>query len=127
MFKFFLLLCLFPILLFAGDTSAIAGVQIPTWLGVLLGVGAPATGGILATFTMLKPKITKAIKLFEDCKLVISEFIELATVLKGEIKNPLVVTAWNDFIDATSTILSDTGNASLSQKATFLLTKKIAA
>jgi hypothetical protein len=45
--------------------------------------------------------------------------------VKQEVKSPEAVKEWNEFIDASSKFLIDTGNKSLMQKGQTLLTKKV--
>ena len=64
--------------------------------------------------------------LFEDCKGVITETIDIANYVKAEIKSPEAIKEWNEFIDAASKLMTDTGNKSLMQKGEILKAKKIA-
>ena len=113
-------------LLFADTATAVATaspIQIPAWLQAVLGGGALGGGAIWAT---MKTKLGKFIMLFEDCKGVITETIDIANYVKAEIKSPEAIKEWNEFIDAASKLMTDTGNKSLMQKGEILKAKKIA-
>ena len=84
-----------------------------------------AAAGAIGAYIFARKKIAYFIEIFNDLKLVLSAFIELASVVKTEIKEPGAVKAWNGVMDACAETLKDTGNSSLMQKGDFLLSKKI--
>jgi len=101
------------------------GIKLPAWLQGLLGIGGTAGSGAIAAWALIKKRIAKAILLYEDCKLVISEFIDVANYVRAEIKTDEAKKEWNESIDAMAKLLMDTGNASLVQKGQALLKKKV--
>lgn len=114
---------------FAGNTLAqevaALGIPLPAWAQSMLSHGGTAIAGAVGVYVFARNKIAFFIHEYENLKLVISAFIELAGVVKTEIKTPEATKAWNGVMDACAETLIDTGNKSLIQKGQFLLTRKI--
>lgn len=108
-----------------GADTTVLGVKIPAWLQQILGIGGTAGGGALAVWAVVKAKLGKYYTLFENCKVVISETIDLVHYVRDEVKNEAAKKEWNEFIDSVAKTLIDTGNASLVQKGNSLLKAKL--
>lgn len=125
-----IVLAIATVMVFADSTATDAqhwvfGIKLPEWLQALLGIGGTSGSGAIAVWALIRKRIAKAILLYEDCKLVISEFIDVSNYVKAEIKTEAAKKEWNESIDAMATLLIDTGNKSLRQKGQALLKKKV--
>lgn len=117
-----ILMCLVPFVLLVGASAAfcadssgsIAGIQIPSWLQAVLGIGG-AVGSAAVPF--LGKKVAKLLTLVQNLKNAITEIIGLFALLKTKIKDPELVKEYNEACEAVAKTLKDTGNASLIQKA----------
>ena len=108
----------------AQDTESLS-IKLPAWLQAIMGLGTTAIGASLITWLKGKGTFSKLFSVINDLKLIISALIEVADVIKADIKSPEAIKAWNDLMTDGAKILDDTGNKSLMQKASFLQSKII--
>lgn len=104
---------------------SVLGIKVPAWVSSLLGIGGTGGLGGLAVFAVLKKKLGKILTLYSDCKLVISEAIDVGHYVKREIQSPDAKKEWNEFVEAVAKTLTDTGDSSLVQKGKAFLKLRI--
>jgi hypothetical protein len=94
--------------------GSIIPFDVPAWLQNIIGVGGNLS---LVALPFISQKIVKLLTLVQNLKNVFTELIGFFAVLKGHLKDPLIVKEYNDVCSAVSKTLKDTGNNSLIQKA----------
>lgn len=128
----FLLVCFFASLVVAQEAASAAPAvssetvpafdikTLPSWLQWLLsGLGI----GGLGFWAVMKTKVVKYLRLFEDLKLFVTATIDMVSKVKEIITEatPEIKNAWYKWLHSAGVLLIETGNKSLEQKGRILI------